>query len=110
MKEKFKWDKFIIDCFICIFLMILSVLLLTIPTMFIGGFVLPTNFSILGGFRDIVAIIPTFCHIFFFAIWFLLEKNNIIRYKIYKSSFIVVFVLFVSFWWLCGYYSSPNPK
>ncbi|MCR6571525.1 hypothetical protein [Campylobacter insulaenigrae] len=46
----------------------------------------------------------TLCHIAFFTIWFLLEKRSIIKYKIHKLSFWIVFAFTNSVWWYLAYW------
>ena len=104
MKEKFEFDKFILDCLICFGLMIVSIVIFSIP--------LGLIFSVLIDGLHIVKFKPfygcstlfTLCHILMFAIYFFLEKKNIIQYRIYKPSFWFVFISINSYWWCAAYW------
>ncbi|RDU59033.1 hypothetical protein [Helicobacter sp. MIT 14-3879] len=116
MKKQFQWDKFIPDCFLCIFLMPISIIAFFIPAGLIVKLIRKFLFYIFDStsyyLRNVdilndfffIALCLTLCHIFFFGIWFFLEKKGLmIKYKIYKSSFWIVFILLTSFWWLEAY-------
>ncbi|MWV62184.1 hypothetical protein DCO58_08105 [Helicobacter saguini] len=119
--NKFSFGKFILDCLICMLLILISVVILLFPINLITEFLKKFTFDILGptfylGNLDILndflfdALSFTLCHILFFSIWFFLEKKGImIKYKIYKSSFWFVFILSTSFWWLCAIKIATGP-
>lgn len=113
MNQKFSIGDFIFDCFICLFLMIISYIIFFIPTLFLLtpiSLLLPSNFHILNGFGD-WALLFTLCHILLFITWFyFLEKKNIIKYRMCKSSFWCVFILFTAFWWYFAYVLANTPK
>lgn len=67
MKEKFKWDKFIADCFISMFLIHLSAILIGIPLYLVIADNLGITLNTTAAFSSML----------FFAIWFLLEKRDI---------------------------------
>ncbi|AAP76855.1 MULTISPECIES: hypothetical protein [Helicobacter] len=115
MQEKFKWGKFILDCLICWALTIASYFIFFIPASLIAQFVRKFliyvfnstsyylgNLNILNDFF-FIALWLMLCPLFFFGIWFFLEKKSIIKYKIYNSSFWFVFILSTSFWWWLAY-------
>lgn len=116
MEEKFKWVKFILDCFICFGLMIVSYIIFFFPIIFIyeliniiSIYAFSVEFHLgtieilkLSDFGN-YALLFTLCCISFFIVWFILEKKGAIRYKIYKPSFWFVFIAINSFWWLAAY-------
>ena len=109
-KEKFDFSKFILDCFICIGLMILSIAIFSIPLGLIFSVLIDVLHIIkFEGFYDYSTFF-TLCHILMFAIYFFLEKKNIIQYRIYKPSFWFVFISINSFWWYVAYWLSHNFK
>ena len=104
MNQKFSIGDFIFDCFICFWLMILSIVVLIKPLYYIydlfgkpGGlglfrydvYDMALEFSILS------LVMPT--------ILFYLNKKQVIKYKINKYSFYCVFVLLTICWWLLAY-------
>ncbi len=104
MNQKFSIGKFILECFICFWLMVASSVIFIKPLYCIyytlgkpGGlrlfhydfYDMALEFSVLS------LVIP--------AILFYLTKNGVIKYKIYKSSFWCVFVLLTAFWWYLAY-------
>ena len=97
MNNKFNFVKFILDCFICCGLTIISYFIIIYLIRFIH--------LIINGFGN-YALFFTLCHIVFFTIWFLLEKRNIIKYKIHKLSFWIVFAFANSYWWYLAYWLS----
>ncbi len=113
-KGKFQWGKFILDCLICWALTIASYFIFFIPASLIAQFVRKFliyvfnstsyylgNLNILNDFF-FIALWLMLCPLFFFGIWFFLEKKSIIKYKIYNSSFWFV-ILSTSFWWWLAY-------
>ena len=110
-KEKFDFSKFILDCFICLGLMIVSVifcsilvfLLFQLVGLLLYIFGIKTDLHILGGFGNF-SLFFTLCHTLMFIIYFFLEKTNIIQYRIYKPSFWFVFISINSYWWLAAYH------
>ena len=123
MKDKFQWQKFILDCIICFGLMIASYIILFFPIIFIyeliniiSIYAFSVEFHLgtieilkLSDFGN-YALLFTLCCIFFFRVWFILEKKGVIRYKICKSSFWFVFISINSFWWFLAYWLSHNFK
>ena len=108
-KEKFDFGIFILNCFMCIGLIVVSVIFV-IPlglvfSVFIDGFHL-IEFE---GFYDYSTLL-TLSHTLMFALYFFLEKTNIIQYRIYKPSFWFVFISINSFWWFVAYWLSHNFK
>ena len=109
-KEKFKCSKFILDCFICLGLMIVSIVLCSILVFLLFQLIglllyifgIETNLRILNGFGNF-SLFFTLCHTSMFAIYFFLEKKNIIQYRIYKPSFWLIFITINSYWWLAAY-------
>lgn len=108
-KEKFELGIFILDCFMCIGLMIVSIIF-SIPLGLIFSVLIDglhiIEFEGFYGFSTIL----TLCHISMFAIYFFLEKKNVIRYRIYKPSFWFVFISINGFWWHTAYWLSHNFK
>ncbi|OBV30079.1 hypothetical protein BKN38_08210 [Helicobacter sp. CLO-3] len=114
MKKSFKWEKFMLDCFkfildcaICLELMVVSYIIFFIPTSFLIGFLFIdligiSSIDILNGFGD-YALLFTLCPIFFFNIWFFLEKKHIIKYRIHRLSFWFMFIVVIICWWLLAY-------
>ncbi|EII0701274.1 hypothetical protein L8648_001619 [Campylobacter lari] len=105
MNNKFNFAKFVLDCFACCGLTIISYFVFFLPIIYLIRFIylIGINMDILNGFGD-HALLFTLCHIAFFTIWFLLEKRNIIKYKIHKLSFWIVFAFANSFWWYLAYW------
>lgn len=108
MNKKINFSKFILDCFTCCGLTIISYFIFFFPIFYFIGFLFIdfigiNSISILGGFGN-YALLFTLCHIALFAIWFLLKKRNIIKYKIHKLSFSMVFAFANSFWWYLAYW------
>lgn len=116
-KEKFEFGIFILDCFMCIGLMIVSIVLCSILVFLLFQLVglllyifdIQADIHILGGFGD-YSLFLTLCHTLMFTIYFFLEKKNIIQYRIYKPSFWFVFITINSFWWYAAYWLSHNFK
>ncbi len=92
-KDKFEFGIFILDCFMCIGLMVISIILF-----FVLEVIIQTN-----GFYALAALL-TFSHTSIFALYFFLEKKYIIQYRIYKPSFWFVFISINSYWWLVAYH------
>ena len=101
-KEKFDFSKFILDCFVCVALMIVSIAIFIKPLYYLYGFfgkaglhLFECDFYDLALEFSILSLIP------FIIICFLYKKNKL-KYRIYASSFLICFVLLTSFWWLCA--------
>ena len=104
-KEKFDFSKFILDCFVCVALMIVSIAIFIKPLYYLyGSFgkaglrLFKCDFYDLALEFSILSLVP-------FIIIYFLYKADIIQlgfYRIYKSSFLLCFVLLTSFWWLCA--------
>ncbi|AQQ59215.1 hypothetical protein XJ32_02855 [Helicobacter bilis] len=104
-KEKFDCSKFILDCFVCVALMIVSIAIFIKPLYYLYGFFIRNGLNIIGydGFYfialqfNILSLVP-------FAIIYFLYKKNKLQYRIYKSSFWFVFISINSYWWLAAYH------
>ena len=110
-KEKFDFSKFILDCFVCVALMIVSIAIFIKPLYYLYGFFIRNGLNIIGydGFYfialqfNILSLVP-------FAIIYFLYKKNKLKYRIYTSSFLICFVLLTSFWWFVAYLLSISSK
>ncbi|MGX3045138.1 hypothetical protein [Helicobacter sp. T3_23-1056] len=104
MNQKFSVGEFILDCFICLSLMIISYIIFVIPS----GLICSVLVEFVG-IRSLNSeygwvLLFALCKIFLYITWFyFLEKKNIIKYKIYKPSFWCVFVLLTAFWLYLAY-------
>ncbi len=110
MKEEFKWGKFIVDCFVCFWLMIVSATIFSYPFAFIVSVVLKFIFGVkhfsikIWCFGDMSVILLAACLVIPIImilaaclvipiIMIFLHKKNIIKYQFYKTSFIVCYML-----------------
>ena len=98
-KEKFDFGIFILDCFMSFGLVVISIVLF-----FVLQVIIQAN-----DFCAFAALL-TLSHTLIFALFFFLEKKNIIQYRIYKPSFWFVFISINSFWWYAAYWLSHNFK
>ena len=103
-KEKFDFSKFILDCFVCVALMIVSIAIFIKPLYYFYSFFGKAGLHLFKcDFYDtalefnILSLIP-------FAIIYFLYKKNKLQYRIYKSSFWFVFISINSYWWLAAYH------
>ncbi|MGX3045140.1 hypothetical protein [Helicobacter sp. T3_23-1056] len=104
MNQKFSVGKFLLDCFICFWIMVASVVIFIKPLYYIyyslgkpGGLAL-----FYYDFYD-MALESSVLSLVIPAILFYLTKNGVIKYKIYKSSFWCIFVLLTAFWWYLAF-------
>lgn len=104
MNQKFSIGKFILDCFICFWLMIVSIAIFIKPLYCVYDL-----FGKAGGlglfyydFYDMALEFSVFSLVIP-AILFYLSKSKIIKYTIYKTSFWCVFILLNVLWWYLAY-------
>ena len=116
-KEKFDFSKFILDCFVCVALMIVSIAIFIKPLYYLYGFFTKNGFGFFGlssnfSYDDFYFIALQFSILSLvpFAIIYFLYKKNKLQYRIYKPSFWFVFISINSFWWLAAYWLSHNFK
>ena len=111
MNDKFNFGKFVVDCFICLGLMIFSFLIFSIPLSYVIGLFMKSisykpTFS--GCFGDI-SIIGLLTTLTLTIILIFLYKKKFIIYRIYKISFIISFIsimtiiLFIEYTLKCNF-------
>lgn len=102
-KQKFSWLKFIIDCLLCFLLMIVSSFGF-IPLYYIYGFFGKVGLHLFSSFCNLcsdfydIALELNILSLIPFVIMFVLSKFKMIQFKLYKSSFWIVFILVSAFW------------
>ena len=101
MKDKFQWQKFILDCIICFGVMIVSAIIFSYPFAFIVTIMLflfgVEHFSVkIWCFGD-MSVIFLSSSLVIPVIMIFLYKKNLISYKFYKISLILCYILLVSF-------------
>lgn len=101
MKDKFQWQKFVLDCIICFGVMIVSVIIFSYPFAFIVTIILSLlgveHFSVkIWCFGDMSVILLPSSLVIPVIMIFLYEKK-LISYKFYKISLILCYIVLVFF-------------
>ncbi|TQR31323.1 hypothetical protein DMB92_06440 [Campylobacter sp. MIT 99-7217] len=101
MDNEFSFDKFILDCFICFGVMIVSAIIFSYPFAFIVNIILSLlgveHFSVkIWCFGDMsVILLPS--SLVIPVIMIFLYKKKLISYKFYKISLILCYIVLVFF-------------